>query len=103
MTSVFFLDISPGSYRDIGRSYMGNASPAWPPIIRKLSQQKLQKTQKTALRAATGALCFSSDDHLHNKTKMLKIASRHHLLKNQFLAQATQENHPCNQLWTFEP
>ena len=34
---------------------------------------------------------------------MLEVASHHHVLNNQFLAQATPENHPCNHLWTFEP
>ena len=33
---------------------------------------------------------------------MLKVADHHHLLNNQFLAQATQDTHPCNHLWTFE-
>ena len=90
------------TYRAIGRSCMDYASPAWTPIISKTNQQKLQTLQNTALRTATGAIRLTSIDHLHNECKMLKVAGHHHLFNNQFLAQATQDTHPCNHLWTFE-
>ena len=90
------------TYRAVGRSCMDYASPAWTPIISKTNQQKLQTIQKTALRTTTGAIRLTSIDHLHNECKMLKVAGHHYLLNNQFLAQATQDTHPCNHLWTFE-
>ena len=90
------------TYRAIGRSCMDYASPAWTPIISKTNQQKIQTIQNTALRTATGAIRLTSIDHLHNECKMLKVAGHHHLLNNQFLAQATQDTHPCNHLWTTE-
>ena len=90
------------TYRAIGRSCMDYASPPWTPIISKTNQQKLQTIQNTALRTATGAIRLTSIDHLHNECKMLKVAGHHHLLNNQLLAQATQDTHPCNHLWTLE-
>ena len=72
------------TYRAVGRSCMDYAATAWSSLVKPTNRKKLQVVQNTALSIATGSLCLSSVEYLHNECKLLTTNNHHHLLNSRY-------------------
>ena len=89
-------------YKQIIRTNLNYASPIWHPSITSRNLKKLQTTQNTALRAITGCLPTTHQQHLHEETKILPINTHLDIIGTQFYSKILDQNHPCNRI-TLNP
>ena len=84
------------TYKTIIRSIMEYAAPVWAPSIKNTNWHKLQMIQNQALRIATGCLKMSSEDHIHQESKVLPIQTHSQMICKQYLAGCKHTLHPGN-------
>ena len=84
------------TFKSIIRSLYTYAAPIWFPNSSPSSIAKLQRTQNTALRIASGSHQISSIPHLHQETKVIPVFDHLTLLCKQFLVNALRPNHPSH-------
>ena len=84
------------TYKAIGRSTLEYATPIWGPAISDTHWSNLQTVQNQALRAATGCLMMTNQDHLHQECKVMPLREHSELLTKQFLARCHLPDHPGN-------
>ena len=83
------------TYKAITRPILEYVSAIWSPIASDTNINKLQITQNTALRIATGCTTYTNTQHLHDKTHILPI--KEHL--QQHASQTRQKSqHPTHPL-----
>ena len=82
------------TYKAIGRSTLEYATPIWGPAISDTHWSNLQAVQNHALRAASGCLMMSHQDHLHQECKVMPLREHSELLTKQFLARCHLPEHP---------
>ena len=82
------------TYKSIGRSVLEYGVPIWGPQISDSNWDKLQTIQNQALKTATGCLNITSQDHLHQETKVLPLRHHSNLLSKQFLLATHLPGHP---------
>jgi hypothetical protein len=86
------------TYKAIVRPILEYASPVWSPIISDTNRNKLQTTQNTALRIATGCTSDTNIQHLHAETKVLPLLNHLNLHASNFYLNTLRSNHPLHQL-----
>ena len=67
------------TYKATVRPIIEYGSTIWSPIIKETNLNKLQVTQNTALRIATGCTSDTHIQHLHAETKVLPLANHQKL------------------------
>src|SRR5678815_5089013 len=63
------------TYKQLLRTNINYASPAWFPALSKFNSKKLQITQNTALRIITECTKTTPIQHLHDETYILHIST----------------------------
>ena len=91
------------TYKALIRSRIDYAAPIWLPNAKPSSLLRLQRVQNSALRIATGCHRKSSWQHLHNEARILSIEEHARLLAAQFLAAASQRDHPSHEVISRRP
>lgn len=91
------------TYKAISRSILNYAAPIWSPQLAESHWKNIQVQQNTSLRITTGCHKMSSQDHLHEETKILPVKAHNTMLSRQYLITCYQADHPCNSLVTREP
>ena len=61
------------TYKAISQPIIEYASTVWSPIVSHTNLNKLQITQNSALRLATGCTKDTNIQHLHEETKVLPL------------------------------
>ena len=87
-------------YKQLLRSTLNYASPAWYPALSNSNKTKLQTTQNAALRTITGCLKTTPVQHLHDETKILPINVHLAMIGTQFYYKTRNPAHPCYQILT---
>ena len=82
------------TYKAIGRPHLNYCCNIWTPSLSATSWQGLQIAQNQALKVATGCHRMADIDHIHNKTKMMKVCPHCEMLSKQFLLATQKPNHP---------
>ena len=90
------------TYKAVGGSIINYAVPVWRTNLRDTNYRNIQYTQNEALRIDTGCHKMSSIDHLHEKTKMLKVREHSELLSAQYLARCLEPGNVCHSITTRE-
>ena len=80
------------------RPILENSSTVWSPIIKDSNRDKLQTTQNTALRIATGCTSDTNIQHLHAESKVLPLLNHLNLHASNFYLNTLLPNHPLHQL-----
>jgi hypothetical protein len=75
------------TFKTIGRSIANYAAPVWCPHLSDTNFKKIQTSQNSALRTATGCLKITPIPHLHQESQILPIQAHSDLLGIQYLAQ----------------
>ena len=88
------------TYKCLLRPLHTYAAPVWFPNVSDSAVRKLQSTQNSALRIATGSLKMSPIPHLHSETKILPVREHLSLLCKQFLVNALRPHHPSRRVVT---
>ena len=81
------------TYKAIVRPILEYASPVWSQIISATNRNKLQTTQNTALRIATGCTSDTNIQHLHAETKVLPLLNHLNLHASNFYLNTLLPNH----------
>ena len=91
------------TYKTICRPILEYASTIWSPIVSNTNINKLQTTQNTALRIATGCTADTNAQHIHEETLILPI-QEHLKLHASLLHQKSQHPvHPLHKLTQQQP
>jgi hypothetical protein len=90
------------TYKMVTRPVMEYASTVWSPVASQIHINKLQVTQNTALRIATGCTQDTNLTHLHTETKVLPIPEHLKLHASQLKQKAQDTSHPLHNL-TLQP
>ena len=84
------------TYKATIRSKIDYAAPVWAPIVKPSNLRRLQSIQNTGTRVSLGCVKMTSQDFLHNETKMLEVGEHLQLLSSQYLVSALRESHPAH-------
>ena len=87
-------EIITNTYKAIGQSNLNYCAPIWTPSLSDTNWKKLQTTQNSALRIATGCHLMSDIDHLHHETKIMKVRPHCEMLSKQYLLSTQKQDHP---------
>ena len=82
------------TYRALSRPIINYGAPIWFPNLARSRLQKLETTQNSALRIATGCHKMTAIDHLHSEADILPLHTHLDLSCLQFLATALDPGHP---------
>ncbi|KAL1447255.1 hypothetical protein WDU94_002708, partial [Cyamophila willieti] len=91
------------TFKAICRPIVHYAAPIWTPQASKTNFNKLQVTQNTALRVATGCHMMTNIDHLHQETKIIPVKPHNDLLSRQYLLGCMLPHHTCNDIVNDPP
>ena len=91
------------TYNALGISIASYAAPIWSTNASDSSFKKIQTTQNTALRMATGDHMMASIDHLHQESLMLKVWDHSDMLSAKYIVNCLEEDHVCHGITTQEP
>jgi uncharacterized protein (UPF0147 family) len=91
------------SYKAICRPILNYAAPIWSPQLSDCHWNKLQTCQNAALRAITGCLQMTDEDHLHQETKILPVKIHSDMISKQFLLSCHKDTHPNNDMINKTP
>jgi hypothetical protein len=91
------------TYKTITRPVMEYASTIWSPIIAPTHTNKLQVTQNTALRIATGCTLDTNTSHLHKETQVLPLSEHLKLHGSQLRQKAQHPLHPLHNMTIQTP
>src|SRR2546426_8516740 len=80
------------AYKALTRPIIEYASTIWSPIVKSTNIAKLQTTQNTALRIATGRTADTNTNHIHQETKILPLP-QHLKLHASLLRQKAKQNY----------
>jgi hypothetical protein len=86
------------TYKMITRPIIEYGSTVWSPLVSNTNIKKLQITQNTALRIATGCTADTNITHLHQETEELPVKEHLTLHANQLKTKALIQDHPLNNL-----
>src|SRR5207244_5025742 len=86
------------TYKALTRPIIEYASTIWSPIVKPTNIAKLQTTQNTALRIATGCTADTNTNHIHQETKILPLPQHLKLHASQLRQKAKLPSHPLNPL-----
>ena len=84
------------TYQAIGRSILSYCCPVWTPSPKYTNWSRLQRTQNSAHRIATGCLKMADVAELHQETRELPVRQLDELISQQFAKHLPQD--PCHQL-----
>ncbi len=84
------------AYKMFCRPVFDYASPIWTPVLAETNFKKLQVTQNSALRIATGCHQMASMSHLHQECEILPVQQHCELLAAQYLATISDPTHPIH-------
>ena len=87
-------EVLTNTYKAIGQSTLNYCAPIWTPSISNTNWNKLQTSQNSALRIATGCHLMSDIDHLHQETKIMKVRPHCEMLSKQYLLATQKLDHP---------
>ena len=82
------------TYKAITKPILKYVSTIWSPIASDTNINKLQITQNTALRIATGCTTDTNTQHLHNETHILPIKEHLQLHASQIRQKSQHPTHP---------
>ena len=85
-------------YKQYIRPIISYAHPAWQPDLANTHLQKLQTTQNTALRIATGCTKSTPITHLHEETHVLPLKSHLDMRGTHFHTSTLDPAHPLHYL-----
>lgn len=88
------------TYKAITRPQIEYASTIWSPIVSETNMNKLQVTQNTALRIATGCTADTNIHHLHEETEVLPVSYHLKLHASQLKEKTKLPAHPLHSLRT---
>jgi hypothetical protein len=88
------------TYKSITRPIMEYASTIWGPIATHTNHNKLQTTQNSILRIATGHTADTNTQHLHTETKILPLIKHIQLHTSNLRTRTAHKNHPLNKYYT---
>ena len=86
------------TYKATVQPILEYGSTVWSPIIKDTNRNKLQTTQNTALRIATGCTLDTNIQHLHAETKVLPLLHHLNLHASNFYLKTQLTNHPLHHL-----
>ncbi|MGK2940486.1 MAG: reverse transcriptase domain-containing protein [Immundisolibacter sp.] len=86
------------TYKTICRPILEYASTVWSPIVSNTNINKLQTTQNTALRIATGCTADTNAQHLHEETHVLPVQEHLKLHASLLHQKAQHPDHPLHKL-----
>ena len=90
-------------YRQLVRTVINYAAPAWFTFAAPSNLKKLQTTQNACLRVATGCVRLSNIDDLHHEAKVLKLEDHLEMISVQALAGISSDRHPLHRLYDNTP
>ena len=85
-------------YKQFIRPVITYAHPAWYPDIAATHIKKLQTTQNTALRIATGCTNTTPIHHLHHETNVIPLEPHLRMRGTQFYSSTDHPSHPLHYL-----
>jgi len=85
-------------YKRFVRPVLSYASPAWAPDLAPVHMKVMQRTQKAALRIASGCVQSTPTAHLHAETKVLPIQDHLDMRGTQLIESAKCPDHPLHHL-----
>ena len=83
-------------YKQYIRPILTYAHTSWQPDIAKSHLQKLQTTQNSALRIATGCTSGTPITHLHDETRVLPLTSHMDMRGTQIYTSTADPQHPLH-------
>ena len=91
------------TFKALIRPFFDYAAPIVFPLYSNSSLHRLQLVQNRALRLVTGCHNASAVDHLHAETEILPVGDHLELLSAQYLAGASNPNHPAHRIVNLPP
>src|SRR5678815_4508310 len=88
------------TYKQLLRTNINYAFPAWFPALSKSNSKNLQITQNSALRIITGCTKTIPIQHLHDETYILPISTHLEMVGTQFYQKTLNPTHPCHQIFS---
>src|SRR5699024_9671248 len=87
------------TYRALVQSTIAYAAPVWAPLISDSHWKRIQATQNSCLRTATGCLAMASTAHLSDECKVMPAKQHNLMISRQFATCAARiQDHPSHHL-----
>ena len=90
-------------YKQYIRPILTYAHTAWQPDLARTHMQKLQTTQNTALRIATGCTLTTPTSHIHEETHVLPLKSHMDMRGTHAFTSTADPSHPLHYMQTPRP